>query len=146
MASGTISINEGRVVHETVDDEVIIIDLETGSYFSLTKSAADLWPAIVEGTTKDRLTAKMTAVYDASPSDIEASIASFLAPLNEEEIILVEPGNGATVDELAPADGRQRLPFEPPKLEKFTNMSDLLLLVDPFHDVDAQGWPNTKPD
>ena len=146
MASETITINEGRIIHETIDDEVIIIDLETGTYFSLTKSGADLWPAIVEGTSRDRLTAILAGSYDARRSDIEASVATFLDKLNVEEIIVVQPGDGAAVDELVPTDGQQKLPFEPPMLEKYTNTSELLLVVDPIHDVDEQGWPSRKSD
>jgi hypothetical protein len=40
---------------------------------------------------------------------------------------------------------RQPLPepsgFEPPVLEKFTDMQDLILL-DPVHEVDERGWPH----
>ena len=34
--------------------------------------------------------------------------------------------------------------FVPPMLARFNNMSDLLLL-DPIHDVDEQGWPRERP-
>lgn len=140
MASETIGIQKDRIVHETIDDEVIIIDLATGTYFSLTKSAASLWPAIVEGTSKDRLIAIMGNAYDAQSSDIEASVDTFLTKLSEEEIIVIQQGDEAEVAELAPSGDQQKLPFEPPTLERYTNMSDLLLL-DPIHDVDEQGWP-----
>ncbi len=47
--------------------------------------------------------------------------------------------------ELASVAVRRHGHFEPPKLAKYTNMSDLLML-DPVHDVDEQGWPNRKPE
>jgi hypothetical protein len=34
--------------------------------------------------------------------------------------------------------------FVPPVLERYDDMEDLLLL-DPVHDVDAQGWPQPAP-
>jgi hypothetical protein len=34
--------------------------------------------------------------------------------------------------------------FNAPVLNKYTDMQDLLLL-DPIHEVDATGWPSTKP-
>ena len=34
-------------------------------------------------------------------------------------------------------------PFEAPILNKYNDMQELLLL-DPIHDVDEAGWPNTK--
>lgn len=145
VASETITIDKDRIVHETIDDEVIIIDLQSGSYFSLRESAAELWPAIVEGTSSDQLTAILATVYDAQPSTVEASVSTFLNQLDEEDIIVVQPGGGSAVDRSTMSDGRQKRAFVPPLLEKYTNMTDMLLL-DPIHDVDDQGWPGKKSD
>ena len=35
-------INRPRVVYEVMDDEVVIIDFDTGNYYSLEKVAADI--------------------------------------------------------------------------------------------------------
>jgi hypothetical protein len=35
--------------------------------------------------------------------------------------------------------------FQPPTLESYNDMQDLLLL-DPIHDVDDMGWPQKAPD
>lgn len=145
MGSETLKINWQRIVHETIDDEVIIIDLETGTYFSLTQSAADLWPALVRGSTKAGLMATLTGVYDAPASEIETSVAAFLDELKAESIIIVESDGAATPTEPASVAVRRQGHFDPPKLAKYTNMSDLLLL-DPVHDVDEQGWPRRKPE
>lgn len=145
MADETLKINPRRIVHETIDDEVIIIDLETGAYFSLTGSAADLWPALVKGTSRAGLMATWAGAFDAPASEIEASVTAFLDELKTENIITVESGGPAAPAEPASAAVRPRRLFEPPKLAKYTNMSDLLLL-DPIHDVDEQGWPRKKPD
>jgi hypothetical protein len=32
-------------------------------------------------------------------------------------------------------------PFQPPLFEKFTDM-EAMLLLDPVHDVDDEGWPH----
>ena len=39
----------------------------------------------------------------------------------------------------------ERLWFEAPSLEKYTDMQDLVLL-DPVHEVDQTGWPRQQPD
>ena len=33
-----------------------------------------------------------------------------------------------------------KIPFEPPRLERYTDMKDYFLL-DPIHEVDSAGWP-----
>ena len=46
--------------------------------------------------------------------------------------------------ERAPADvPRSALEFAPPRLEKYSDLEDLLVL-DPIHDVDEAGWPIAK--
>ena len=50
----------------------------------------------------------------------------------------VAPPNGS-----APADAARV--FEAPRLEKYTDMQDLVLL-DPVHEVDEQGWPQQRPE
>ena len=40
--------------------------------------------------------------------------------------------------------GSERLAFTPPKLERYTDMQEIILL-DPVHKVDSQGWPRAAP-
>jgi len=145
VSNRTFRINDSGIVHETVDGEVIVIDLESGVYFSLTQSAADLWSALVEGATPAQLADLLAARYDAASADIDAAVAAFLAELVAERIVVVDVGAAAAPPAAAPTAGAARRPFAPPVLSKYTHMSDLLLL-DPIHDVDEQGWPNKKAD
>lgn len=147
MAHERFRIDAQRIVHETIDDEVIIIDLETGTYFSLTDEAADLWPTLVRGTTRTEMAAVLAGAGDAGGPEIEAAITAFLDELTAEHIVTAEPGDPRPAVSTVPAAtmARRGRPFEPPKLAKHTNMSDLLLL-DPIHDVDEQGWPRRKSD
>ena len=108
------------VVHETVGDEVVIIHLGSGIYYSIRGRGVQVWEAAIAGA----------AV--AAPA--------FLAELESEG--LIEPVDGAEPhavgDALAVADPH---PADELVLERFADMQDLLLL-DPVHEVDAQGWPH----
>ena len=42
-------IDTPRVIHETIDDEVVIIDFDSGSYYSLDKAGAVIWGFIERG-------------------------------------------------------------------------------------------------
>jgi len=52
------------------------------------------------------------------------------------------------IDPLDPTDATalgDRLEFSAPRLDKYTDMQQLLL-IDPIHEVsDEQGWPKVKP-
>ena len=42
-------IDDRRVVHETIGGEVVAIDNDTGTYFSIEGSGVDVWNALVTG-------------------------------------------------------------------------------------------------
>ena len=57
--------NHPAVVDEMIDGEVVVIDLSTGSYFSLVDSAAVIWAALPAAPTADEVAGHLGQVYDA---------------------------------------------------------------------------------
>ena len=58
-----LKVNAPRMVHETVDDEVIVIDLATGAYYSLAGSAAHIWALIAAGVAGTELADRVARDY-----------------------------------------------------------------------------------
>jgi Coenzyme PQQ synthesis protein D (PqqD) len=139
-------VNSPRVMHETIDDEVIVIDLTTGSYYSLRASGAEIWHAVERGLPEDEIADVLVARYDAAPAEIAAAVSRLLRELTDEGLIESSNGAGeASPSKTSPTahDDRPRERFQPPVLEKHTDMQDLILL-DPVHEVDARGWPHAQ--
>jgi PqqD family protein of HPr-rel-A system len=135
-------VNSPNVIHETIEGEVILIDLETGTYYSLRDSGAAVWQAIEQGAGEDGIAAELRSRYDASEEEIEDAVRQLLDELQREGLIRAEEGEPAPS---APASGGAgRLPVMAPVLEKHTDMQDLILL-DPVHEVGAEGWPHPAP-
>lgn len=135
-------------MHETIDDEVIVIDLASGSYYSLRATGAEIWRGVERGLTEDEIAELVGARYEASPGEIGAGVSELLRELSAEG--LIESANGAGEPlpvelSLRANDDRPRERFQPPVLEKHTDMQDLILL-DPVHEVDARGWPHAQVD
>ena len=131
----------GPNVHSKVfDDEVIVLDMSSGTYFSLRGGAADIW-ALVQSpvTTADVVTA-LTRRYDGAPDAIAAAAHRCLGELVDAGLVVADPGLGRATPGDGPA-GTARRPFPAPEIERFTDMQELLLL-DPIHEVDDTGWPN----
>ena len=63
---------------------------------------------------------------------------------NDIENLVAAADNGTIAGSNAMEAGASARPYEPPQLEKYTDMQDLVLL-DPVHEVDATGWPHPKP-
>jgi hypothetical protein len=142
----SFQINEPSIVSETIDGEVVIINLDQGSYYSLRGSAAEIWARLQEGQGAGALRQYLGQLYDGDAAEMDVALSGFLDQLQAEEILRsVSEGTQASAVTAAaaavPPDGKA--PFVAPLLEKFTDMEHLLLL-DPIHEVDDAGWPNLK--
>lgn len=135
-----LRINTPGVVHETVDGEVVIVNLDNGLYFSTDQLGTSVWGLLAEGTPTDAILDWVHDAYgDADPA-IGADVTAFLAQLEHNALVVPverppepEPNSVATP---APAN------YVRPELQIYSDMEELLLL-DPVHDVGEAGWPNT---
>ena len=131
-----IRVNEPDVVFEAFDEEVVLVNLETGNYYSLRGSGPRVWMALSSGIPVEALAGSIAAETGTQAHSIEAEIASFVGELLDAAIVVEAQRD-------APATPAWEGPFEAPNLETYTDMQDLLLL-DPVHDVDSTGWPKAK--
>ena len=146
MTPERIRIDPREVVHETLDGEVILIALQTGCYYALDGSGAEVWDALVAGRSAPEVVAELEQRYRAEPGGIAEAVADLVRRLVEERLVVPVASNGSVPTPerpaaQAPADAAA---FPPPVLHKFTDMQDFLL-VDPIHDVDDAGWPHVRP-
>jgi len=143
-------INEPRIAHETIDNETIIIDFETGVYFSARAEANLIWQALCKGHNLEIITESLAVGFKEDRHLIFSQVKEFVTQLLEREIIMeVTPEQSASE---IPSDVKQEhivtsdplaSDFKQPILEIHTDMQELLLL-DPVHDINAKGWPNKK--
>ena len=151
MSEPRLRVNAPQVIHETIDGEVIIINLTTGNYYSVKGSGSDVWDVVAgsPGLTADDVVAAVGTRVDRPVAEIAREVESFLEDLRTEGLVVGDPAIGAGVATLAAigptGDGAERRPFAPPVLEKYSDMQDLVLL-DPVHEVDPTGWPQQRPE
>lgn len=147
MTSDThLSVSGSHVIAETIDGETVVINLETGLYFSLVGTASEVWEAVRAGTTRAALLVALGARYAASPDAIAEATDAFLEAMAADGLLRREASAARSTPEPAAAPaGGQRPPFVPPTLQRFHDVQDLLLL-DPIHEVDERGWPHVPED
>jgi hypothetical protein len=142
-AATHVTVNP-QVLHESIDGEVIAIDLASGTYYSLRGSAADIWQLLLDtgGATPGELVRELETRYDKGIGEHGPSVTRFLAQLEQEGLVMAEEPQEERGTAIRIAERNDSLPrsFEPPQLEKYTDMQDLVLL-DPVHEVDQGGWP-----
>jgi hypothetical protein len=127
---------------EDFGNEIIIVNLHNGAYFSLKNSAAKLWRSAASAPDLQEALAALSKEFTLDETAL-AGIGILLRQLREDSLVHFED---KTLEELAafpPAAPNGKPSFPEPQYEKFTNMQDILLL-DPIHDVGELGWPHRK--
>ena len=143
--STSFRINSPQVVHETIDDEVVIINLDNGNYYSLQGVGAKIWSSMEGGAAIQHMVVEIGQRYQGGGAQIETGVTESIAELQREGLICPEAAESGQERLLQTGTGpeTQKLRFEMPVLEKHDDMQDLLLL-DPIHEVDESGWPSQE--
>ena len=120
------------VIHGTISDEVVIIELESGNYYSLDKAGAAIWGFIASGATVGGVIEGIVNRYQGSREDIEEAVNRLIAEFQQEGFIVPDSGGAPEstqghVERIESGPETERPPFETPALHKFTDMQELLL-------------------
>jgi len=141
-------VNTPTVTHETIDGEAVIINLDSGNYYSLVHVGSFIWDLLGKGASASEVQNLVLQTYQGNTTDIGRGVEELLAQLQEENLIVSADGAGAfdltQLTEALPSS-HEKPSFNPPLLHKYSDMQELLLL-DPIHDVDDTGWPKPNPD
>lgn len=133
-------INGESVSYDLMNGEVIAIHLGTGIYYSLRGPAALIWQALATPVEPATVAGMLAAGFTVDSVQAATDTGLFLQRLREENLIVED----AFASSVAAVPSAERQPYAPPVLERFADLQDLLLL-DPIHDVGAQGWPHRPP-
>lgn len=137
--SAIYRINEPSVIAEVIEGEAIILNFESGSYYSLNESGKAIWADILAGHCREDILARLGASYALAPADIDGDVNRALQTLLDEQLIVpVEQTAGSPAG--AAVDFRPEQPYAAPALQKFTDLQELLLL-DPIHEVTPAAAP-----
>lgn len=141
-------VNIPDVMHETIDGEVIAINLVSGNYYSFRGTGAQIWALVDDlgAPSVEELADALAVRFESPRSEIESAVTRFVGDLAEEGLVAdAQAGDGARPEPAEQLNGGPKPPFELPRVEKYTDMQDLVLL-DPVHQVDDTGWPRARPD
>lgn len=80
-ASKPLSKVPGAYSEATIDDEVVVMSLDSGEFFSLTGTALAVWRGLDDGPTKPALLAGLAEEFGTNPASIEPDCDAFLNQL-----------------------------------------------------------------
>jgi hypothetical protein len=126
-------VNTTRFPHETIGDETILIDAETGHVLLLTGCASVMWCHLVGGISSAALANEVAARFG---SEAGAATRGFLHELRAAEIV-IPTTDAVPAAAVAPPWPEQ---FTAPVLERYDDIAKIIAM-DPIHDVGPEGWP-----
>lgn len=130
--------NKQLIAAESFDDEIVIVHLENGNYYSLSGSGTLIWNLLELGTSFESLASWLTEATNADYETIASAVKSIVEELAAADLII---RTDDVTSNAPPELPTERLKFVVPTLSAYTDMQDMLAL-DPVHDVNEHGWPN----
>ena len=131
------------MVHEQFGDETVIVNLDTGCYYSVQGVGDAIWEWVIAGGSRDGIVQRVISEYSGDPAQLAEQTRAFLDQLVDEALVdpaAAEPDDAVNGSYTMP--GEKKI-FVAPSVEKYTDMEELLQL-DPVHEVDLYGWPEAK--
>lgn len=75
-----------RAVAREVGDEVVILDLDTGTYYGLDRVGARIWKLLSSGRTLDEICETVLAEYEVARSRLEGDVKRLFVQLVESQL------------------------------------------------------------
>ena len=131
-------VDSANVSWERVENEVVAIQLNTGRYYNIQDTAADIWIMLTIGTSLDDITKEFSDL-STLPDCYEEEIRNYMEACLHAKLILQTDESSKLELEKLPKE--MNLGWKTPKLIEYSDLQDLIL-VDPIHDVEESGWPD----
>ncbi len=129
---------EEEVASKVIDGEAIIINLANGIYYSMDKVGAHVWDLFQSGYTLEEVVASVTGQYNVSRDQAELNVQDLVRELVQENLVVTSENSAASPMPAAPL--AEKLSYEPPKLNIYRDMGDLLALDPPVPGLGDTPW------
>lgn len=132
------NIQRVRIVYEVLNTEVIVVDFNTGNYYALIHVAKQIWQLIENQVPLDQIARLIADHYKLELGKVLDDVHPFIQRLLE--IGLIEEATPTSSTDPVQIESHV-LDYEPPRVQEYTDVQNLLLL-DPIHEVTEAGWPD----
>ncbi|GAA4833763.1 hypothetical protein [Algivirga pacifica] len=128
-----ITLNSEKIVSDKFDMETIVVNLFTGSYYSLKGSAIHIFNCLEFSS---HTTSTLKNYFVDLTEEQALQIDSLIEQMLSENLLLEQ-----TQSPLIGQENIEKVNYQEISFEVFNDMQELILL-DPIHEVDAKGWPH----
>jgi hypothetical protein len=95
MSHTSYAPNTADCIFQNIDNEIIILNLKNGNYFSLDNLGVLVWEMITQSLPLDSMSVLFSGLPSVAAAEISSSIANLLEDMQREGLILAcEPSSG----------------------------------------------------
>jgi len=77
-----------KVSWKEMDGLIIVVNTESGAYYSLNKTASEIWKQIAAGNSEQEVSKAVGEKYDVSEAEVQPDLESCLKNWLEEKLIV----------------------------------------------------------
>lgn len=124
--------NNQDVAAKILDGEAIMINLANGTYYSLDKVGAVVWELLDSSLTVGQIVDEVTQRFVGAAERASDDIRDLLQAMLDEKLVLQDdPSGQRNPSSVVPGQPTPKLLYQPPKLQIYRDMADLLALEPP---------------
>lgn len=80
-----------HVLYKTLDGEAVLVNLQSGEYFSLNPLGTQVWKALEEGKGPGEIGDKLVEKYEVSRDELDRDLADLVETLVAEGLLISRP-------------------------------------------------------
>jgi hypothetical protein len=84
----TIQVKDGAAVWRRIDDETVVLALDTSMYLGLNQTASELWPRLVAGTTRRDLVDHLVEAFEIDDERANADVDMFIEQCRRHHLLV----------------------------------------------------------
>lgn len=85
----TIVIQKREIYLSDLDDDKVMMDLDTGNYYALNSIGASIWEGIEDAITVENLVQNLLMEYDVSQTVCEQQVIDYLQKLYDADLVAI---------------------------------------------------------
>ena len=79
-----------QVVDTKLDDEVVLLHLESKKYFSLNRTGERIWQGLKEGLTLKEISQRLQKEFQVDPDQADKSVVDLVNELCQQKLVQIE--------------------------------------------------------
>lgn len=135
----SLHANAERVAAKVMDGEAVIIDLTTGTYYSLAGVGGRAWQLLDAGVSISRTAETLAREYGTSPERAGDDLHTLVTQLIDEQLMVRATSAPSAAAEL-PSPTAPAGEYQTPELQIYRDMQDLLALDPPMPGLQDIPW------